>query len=48
MERGSESISDRVLDIGSRSAPILLMTLGNAAASGPSRGKRGTVVQNRS
>ena len=35
MERGSESISDPVFGIGSRSAPIVLMTLGNAARADP-------------
>ena len=35
LERGSESISDAVFDAGSRSAPIVLMTSGNAARVDP-------------
>ena len=35
MGRESESISDPVFDAGSRSASIVLMTLGNAAQADP-------------
>src|ERR1017187_9123957 len=43
-ERGNEYISDPAFDAGSLSALIVLMTSGNAAAGGPDRGKRSTVV----
>jgi hypothetical protein len=44
----SESISDPVFDAGSRSAFVVLMTLGNTARVDPADGKGGTVVQTRS
>ena len=43
-ERGDESISGPVFGTASLSAFVVLMTLGNARSSGPSRGKGGAVV----
>ena len=48
LERGSESISDPVFGAGSRSALIVLLTLGNAAQADPVEGSGAPYVQNRS
>src|SRR5450631_184627 len=46
LERGSESISDFVLDTGSLSALIVPMTSGNAARADPIEGSGASLLQN--
>jgi hypothetical protein len=45
LERDGESISGSVVGIGSRSALIVLMTLGNAAQADPTEGSGAPCVQ---